>query len=79
MQIRSRLPNFQPDDLDWALGELIQVAIEAKRAGKRLTEFNPGVKRRCMNVIGCCPPEVRFDCYEIVRLALERTECPEPK
>jgi hypothetical protein len=62
-------PIFDDEDIDWAMGELLHMIGEAKRAGRWPHEYNPLLFYRCMHVIGRQPLEVGMNCMEIVRNA----------
>lgn len=57
--------NFEGDDLDWALGELLHMTWEAKCAGVLPHEFNAGLFSACLRVINSYPFEVRAFCHAI--------------
>lgn len=60
-------PEFEVDDIDWAMGELLHMIWVAKRAGVRAENFNPLLFYRCMHVIGRQPLGVRLKCIKIIR------------
>lgn len=64
-------PEFEIDDLDWALGELLHLISESKRTSLRPEEYQPLLFYRCMHVLGCQPLDVRLDCLVIIRNAID--------
>lgn len=60
-------PEFEDDDIDWALAELLRMIWKAKWAGCLAQDYNPLLFYRCMHVIGCQPLLVRLKCLDIVR------------
>ena len=60
-------PEFEDDDIDWAMGELLHMIWRAKRAGQWAHNYNPLLFYRCMQVIGCQPLEVRRRCIRVIR------------
>ena len=65
--LRGNSPEFDIDDIDWAMGELLHMIGEAKRARCWPQAYNPLLFYRCMHVIGRQQLEVRLGCIEIVR------------
>ena len=59
-------PDFNADDIDWALGELLHMIWQAKRVGMRPEDFNPLLFYRCMQVIGCQPLDVGQRCIQMI-------------
>ncbi len=50
---------FEADDLDWALGELLHLTQEAKRYGVLVHKFDPELFSQCMRCINMQPFVVR--------------------
>lgn len=61
-----RSPEFEGDDLDWAMGELLHMIWQAKRAGMLPQVFNPLLSYRCMLVISHQPRNVAERCIKII-------------
>ena len=59
-------PEFDVDDLEWAMGELLHMIWQAKRAGMLPQEFNPLLSYRCMQVIECQPRVVAEYCVKVL-------------
>jgi len=59
--------NFEDDDLDWALGELLHMIMEAKRAKIDPHNYDPDLFFSCMHVIGRQPFAVRAKVWPILR------------
>lgn len=59
-------PDFEGDDLDWAMGELLHLIWQAKRAGMLPHELNPLLSYRCMQVISCQPRATAELCVRII-------------
>jgi hypothetical protein len=51
--------DFEADDLDWALGELLHLTQQAKRCGMLVHKFNPELFSACMRCINNQPFAVR--------------------
>ena len=68
--LRGNSPEFDIDDIDWAMGELLQMIGEAKRARCWPHAYNPLLFYRCMHVIGRQPLDERLACMQIVRDAV---------
>jgi hypothetical protein len=51
--------NFEADDLDWALGELLHLTWQAKRCGMLVHKFNPEFFAACMRCINAQPFAIR--------------------
>lgn len=64
-------PEFEADDLDWALGELLHLISESQRTAYRPEDYQPLLFYRCMHVLGRQPLDVRLDCIVIVRSAID--------
>lgn len=56
--------NFEADDLDWALGELLHLTAVAKHAGVLPHLYNPSLFHSCLRVIYSQPFEVRKACWD---------------
>jgi hypothetical protein len=54
-------PDFDDDDIDWAMGELLHMISLANRAGMSPQRFNPLLFHRAMRVIGRQPHAVRSE------------------
>ena len=52
--------NFEPDDLDWALGELLALIWRGKVIGIPAHLLEPELFYDCMSVINRQPAEVRL-------------------
>ena len=65
--LTGKSPEFEADDIDWAMGELLHMIWVAKRAGVRAEKFNPLLFYRCMHVIGRQPLGARLKCIKIIR------------
>jgi hypothetical protein len=59
-------PEFEADDIDWALGELLHLIWRGKSAGVMAHEYNPLLFYRCIQVIGMQPFAVRQKCKKII-------------
>ena len=59
-------PDFNADDLDWVMGELLHMIWQAKRVGMLPQDFNPLLFYRCMQVIGYQPLDVGLCCIQII-------------
>jgi hypothetical protein len=57
--------DFEIDDLDWALGELLHLTQQAKRCGMLVHKFNPELFSACMRCINNQPFEVRRAAHKI--------------
>lgn len=72
----SNIPQFEPDDLDWALGELFHLAKESGRRGMLPNEYNPDLFHACYAFIshssrkeGAC---YRHDLIDLLNFWLRR-------
>ena len=57
--------NFEGDDLDWALGELMHLTSQAKSAGILPHLYNPALFAACRRVINAQPFEVSAPIHAI--------------
>lgn len=73
--VPGRSPEFEADALDWALGELLHMVSEAKRAGMLPHEFNPLLSYRCVLVIGCQPRDVAKHCVKVINDTMPGIAC----
>jgi hypothetical protein len=64
--LAGRSPEFDADDIDWALGELLHMIWQAKRAGCPPHKYNPLMFTRCMHVIGRQPVDVGYQCMKTI-------------
>lgn len=58
--------SFDPDDLDWAMGELLHLFAHANRVGFYPHELNPGVFHSAWSVLNAQHFEVRLRCRDIL-------------
>ncbi len=70
--------NFEADDLDWALGELLHLTWEAKCASVLPHLYKPQLFHACLRVINSHPFEVRKAAWDIWQ-AMKPTEVYEPR
>jgi hypothetical protein len=64
--------NFEADDLDWVLGELMHLTSQAKAAGVLPHLYNPTLFAACRRVINAQPFEVASH-YHALWLEMEPT------
>jgi hypothetical protein len=57
--------NFEADDLDWALGELLHLTSQAKACGILVHQFDPERFSACMRCINAQPFLVRQRSFAI--------------
>jgi hypothetical protein len=57
--------NFEADDLDWALGELLHLTWEAKCAGVLPHFEKPQLFHACLRVINSYPFEIRKAAWDL--------------
>jgi hypothetical protein len=57
--------NFEGDDLDWALGELMHLTSQAKSAGVLPHLYSPALFAACRRVINAQPFEVAAPIHAI--------------
>lgn len=60
-------PFFEEDELDWAMGELLHMIWEAKKADCRPEKYNQLLFYRCMQVIGCQPLQSALESINTIR------------
>lgn len=58
--------DFEIDDLDWAMGELLQLFNHANRLGVYPHELNPKLFRSAWSVISWQPVEISVRCRDIL-------------
>ena len=58
--------NFEVDDFDWALGELLALIWRGKLAGVPAHVLEPRLFHDCMRVIGAQPFETRQWAYQVI-------------
>ena len=61
------LPIFEWDDLDWALGTLMSLIWQGKRARIMAHSLNPELFQACMSVINAQPFPLRQFAQEMIR------------
>lgn len=57
---------FEPDDLDWALGELLNLKSLAYRRYTTPFDLDPQLFQECMWVINSQPLDVRLALFEVL-------------
>jgi len=63
---------FEVDDLDWAMGELLQLFSAANRAGVYPHELRPDIFRPAWSVLNAQPFEVAQRCQRVLMATLTR-------
>ncbi len=58
--------NFEADDLDWALGELLALIWRGKVAGIPAHELQPALFHSCMRVVNCQAFPFRQHVHQII-------------
>lgn len=58
--------NFEPDDLDWAMGELLNLFDRASRLGVLPHELDPGIFHGAWSVLNAQPFEVRQNAHRML-------------
>lgn len=61
--------NFEDDDLDWAMGEMLHMIKLADRFDIPPHEYNPELFFQCMHIIGRQPFEVKARVWPTLQLA----------
>ena len=64
--------DFEADDLDWAVGELLDLFAQAERVGIPPHELNPDVFHPAWSVLNAQPFEVRQRAHRIVMASVRR-------
>jgi hypothetical protein len=63
---------FEPDDFDWAMGELLHLFARANRLGVHPHHLDPGVFHPAWSVLNAQPFEIRQAAHQILMQQLRR-------
>lgn len=64
--------NFEVDDLDWAMGELLQLFARANRVGVPPHELDAALFHSAWSVLNAQPIEVRLRCRDTLMFLITR-------